>query len=231
MIDAVNVAYDDVAANNFMTSVSGNRVEFHEFITLFTDGQGVRMRETIENAAVLQPILTTVASLYEPYQGTYYFAGPTSPDHRPLFQPGFDYNFVHCGGQTPSGYQVYNTPSDYNDITFAYDDNTLLNQVDKFSLDLNNINHPNRSAIIIEQLEDQPRKCYHNVNRGASGGKVYKFNDNTFNYNYTLTVKDSLGINQPTLIQNLENGLYIIEKNFNDGTQEQKTILKTNNND
>lgn len=231
VVDFVNTPYEEVAADNFMTSISGDRIEFHEFITLFTSGQGVRMRETIENEAVLQPLLTIVSSLYEPYSGSYYFAGPNNPNDRPLFQPGFDYKFVSAGGQTPSGYQVYNTPSDYDDISFVYDSNVIINEIDRFSLDLDNITHPNRSAIVIEQLEDQPRKCYHNVNRGASNGKIIKFNDNIFNHNYTITEQDSLHINQPTLIQNLENGLYIIEKNYDDGKQEQNTILKGNNND
>jgi hypothetical protein len=55
--------------------------------------------------------------------------------------------------------------------------------------------------------------------------------DNIINTNYTITEKDSMSINQPSLIQDLENGLYIIEKNYNDGEQEQNTILKINNND
>jgi hypothetical protein len=227
VIDNVNVPYIDIDVNNIM--ISDDRLEYFEFKTTFTDGQGIRLRETIENEAVLQPALTSISSLYEPYQGDYFFAGPNLPNHRPLFQPGFDYKFVSCGGNSQSGFQIYNTPSDYDDISFGFDANTILNQADKFSLDLNNINHPNHSAIVIEQIEDQPRKCYNNVNRSASGGKIIKFIDNIPNYNYTTTVKDSLSINKPTLIQDLENGLYIIEKNYTDGTQEQKTILKDNN--
>ena len=230
VIDFVGVPYENIDVNNIMDI--DTRVEFFEFKDNFTDGQGVRMRETIENDPDLQTWLTPVSSLYEPYQGSYYFAGPTQPDHRSLFQPGFDYTFISAGGQTPSGeYQIFNTPSDYEDINFIFDTGNILNEVDRFSLDLENIYHPNRSAIVIEQIEDQPRRCYHNVNRGASNGKVIKFNDNIPNHNYTVTVKDSMSINQPTLIQDLGSGLYIIEKNYNDGTKEQKVILKGNNNE
>lgn len=230
VIDFVDVPYENIDVNNIMDI--DTRVEFFEFKDNFTDGQGVRMRETIENDPDLQTWLTPVSSLYEPYQGSYYFAGPTQPDHRPLFQPGFDYKFVSAGGQTPSGdYQIFNTPSDFEDINFIFDAGNILNEVDRFSLDLENIYHPNRSAIVIEQIEDQPRRCYHNVNRGASNGKIIKFNDNIPNHNYTVTERDSIGINQPALIQNLENGLYIIEKNYDDGTQEQEVILKRNNNE
>lgn len=224
VVDAVGTPYQDIDVANIMDT--DTREIFFSFKNNFTDGQGIRMRESIENRALLQSWLAPVSSLYEPYSGSYYFAGPIVPDNRPLFQPGFDYKFVRAGGLPPN-YNIYNTPSDYDDISFSFDTSVVLNKVDRFSLDLNNINHPNRSAIIIEQLEQQPRKCYHNVNRGASGGKVIKFNDNTPNANYTVYEKDSIGINHPTLIQDLDNGLYIIEKDYDDGTQEQKTILKS----
>ncbi len=228
VVDATNTPYEDIDVNNFM--VSDNRIEFYGYNTSFTEGQGIRMRETIENEAIIQAILTPVSSLYEPYKGNYYVAGPSNPDDKPLFQPGFDYKFVSAGGQTPNGYQIYNTPSDYEDTTFVYDSSIILKEIDRFSLDLDNIYHPNRSAIVIEQLEDQPRRCYHNVNRAISGGKIIKFNDGVLNGNYTIIEKNSSDINQPTLIQDLENGLYLIRKQYNDGTQEQKIILKQNNN-
>lgn len=226
VVDGVATPYQDIDVANIMDT--DTREMFYSFKNSFTDGQGIRIRESIKNRALLQSWLAPVSSLYEPYSGSYYFAGPTVPDNRPLLQSGFDYKFVRVGGLPPN-YHIYNTPSDYDDISFSFDTSVDLNKMDRFSLDLNNINHPSRSAIIIEQLEQQPRKCYHNVNRGASGGKVIKFNDNTQNANYTVYQKDSMSINHPTLIQNLDNGLYIIEKNYEDGTQEQKTILKSGN--
>ncbi|WP_299684368.1 hypothetical protein [uncultured Dokdonia sp.] len=231
VVDAIDIPYVDIDGTNFMISTPQGVIEFNEFITIFTEGQGVRMRETINNEPILQAILTTIACLYEPYSGDYYFAGPSNSDNKPLFQPGFDYKFVSAGGQIFNGYQFYNTPSDYEDTNFVYDVNTIANAVDRFSLDLESITHPNKSAIIIEQLDDQPRKCYHNINRGASSGKIIKFNDGVPNNNYTITDKDSLQINQPTLIQDLENGLYLIQKEYDDGTQEQNMILKGNNNE
>ncbi|WP_299213494.1 hypothetical protein [uncultured Dokdonia sp.] len=229
VLDVTNTPYENIDTRNFM--ISDDRVEYHEFKTRFTDGQGIRMRETIENEAVLQAILAPVSCLYEPYSGDYYVAGPTTQNDTPLFQPGFDYKFVSAGGQAPNGYQVYNTPSSYENTSFVYDAGTILNEVDRYSLDLEKIYHPNKSAIIIEQLDDQPRRCYHNINRAVSSGTVIKFTDNILNHNYTITPKDSVGINLPTLIQDLENGLYLIEKNYNDGTQEQEVILKGDQND
>lgn len=82
---------------------------------------------------------------------------------------------------------------------------------------------------IIEQLESQPRKCYHNRNRSPIGGKVIKFRDAIPNEHYTVTDQDSTSINNPTLIQDLENGLYMIRKDYNNGSHEQETLLKTGN--
>jgi len=48
------------------------------------------------------------------------------------------------------------------------------------------------------------------------------------NANITVTPKDSLGILDPNLILDLETGLYLIETNFDDGTQDQQVILKEN---
>jgi hypothetical protein len=56
-----------------------------------------------------------------------------------------------------------------------------------------------------------------------------KFNDNVLNANVTITPQDSTAINNPNLIQNLGQGLYKIEKNFNDGSSQETIILKGNN--
>ena len=41
--------------------------------------------------------------------------------------------------------------------------------------------------------------------------------------------QDSLQINNPNLIDNLQQGLYMIDKNFEDGSIQQTIILKENN--
>jgi hypothetical protein len=58
--------------------------------------------------------------------------------------------------------------------------------------------------------------------------RIIQFNDNIPSTNVTITPKDSLQINNPNLILNLENGLYNIKKQFNDGTIEERIILKQN---
>ena len=89
----------------------------YECADRFTPGQVVRMTEAIledeENDFSLAQ--THLSSLYEPYQGEYYGAGPTLPIHTPLFQPRFDYTFIDCCCNYPQ-------PSDYYDISFNYTD-------------------------------------------------------------------------------------------------------------
>lgn len=160
--------------------------------------------------------------------GEYYLVGPLPTQHNPpLFQPGFDYKFVECCCDYPQ-------PADYTDISYSINTLNVLNSATVYETDYESIIHPNHSAILIKEVEDAlgfsyPRKCYDNNNRKPSGGKITRFNDNVFNANVTITSKDSLGINNPNLINNLPNGLYSIEKEFQDGNVEQTVIVKENN--
>ena len=192
-------------------------------IDSYTPEQGLLMRYNLSVAdGELEDVVGTIRSLYEPWKGEYYFAGPaqTDPIYFPHFQPGFDYHFVACEGD-------YQVPSEYIDVDFQYSTTPVLNHSKySFSVPL----HPDHTAIIIDQIDDsQPRKCYNNYNRTPTGGKVTRFNDGAFTTNITETPKDSLGINDPNLIQNLQPGLYKIEKTLEGGYMEEEVILKNNN--
>jgi len=50
-----------------------------------------------------------------------------------------------------------------------------------------------------------------------------------FNVNVTITAQDSLSINNQNLIENLENGLYKIDKIYEDGSTEETVIYKDTN--
>lgn len=186
-----------------------------------TMGQGIRMREAIEEG-YYDAALTDIASLYEPYAGHYYVDGPLEPNP-PLFQPGFNYKFLKCSCDCPE-------PSDYYDTSFSYT-NTVVLSISKYETNFSAITHPNHSAIFI----DIPmcgavhvRKCYDNYNRKPKIGSVTRFNDGVFNGNVTITPKDSIGINDPVLIDQLESGLYNIKKEYGDGTKEENVIYKQN---
>ncbi len=197
-----------------------------------TTGQGIKMREYIETAITnsfpLADAEVDVSALYEPYSGSYYNSGPYLPEHTPLFQPGFTYSFLRCYGD-------YDQPSPYGDTSFSYTNGNILLSIDKYESDYSTITHPNRSAIYIAQLDgyvvNRPRCCYNNNNGFASDGRTVKFHDGVVNNNYTITERDSTAINDPHLINNLENGLYKIEKEYPDGTQTQTVIYKGEGNE
>jgi hypothetical protein len=196
---------------------------------IFTPGQGVRMVEHIQTSTSLGALLTDVSALYEPYSGEYYNSGPFDSElHRPLFQPGFEYRFVECNGNYPQ-------PADYYDVSFPFNQNNILLSITNTETDFRSITHPNHSAIRIDQevngvqVFPQPRKCYDNWNRRPNSGIVTKFNDGVLNTNVTVIPQDSTSINNPQLIQNLQPGLYKIDKVYNSGAVDQTVILKNNN--
>ncbi|AFL80374.1 hypothetical protein Aeqsu_0871 [Aequorivita sublithincola DSM 14238] len=53
-------------------------------------------------------------------------------------------------------------------------------------------------------------------------------NVGVLNGNVTITPKDSLGINNPTLINDLDPGLYNIKENYDDGAIKENVIFKEN---
>ncbi len=191
------------------------------------------MHELLANAPTMLNAETDIATLYEPYKGEYYLAGPFDPNvHTPLFQPGFNYRFVECDGNYPQ-------PADYYDISYPVMWNNILLVIAEDDPHYENISHPNHSAIYIAEVDhldssdafdyEYPRKCYDNTNKAAESGLVTKFNDGVLNTNITIMPQDSTSINSPQLIQNLQPGLYKIDKVYENGATEQTIILKENN--
>lgn len=190
-------------------------------------GQGIRARETLisDTNGKFAPVKTTIESLYEPYKGEYFVESGTNDElYLPLFQPGFDYKFLECCCDYPE-------PAEYNDISFSYSTNSLLT-ISKYETDFHLITHPNHSAIqikfspILGNQFSPPRKCYDNWNVRPRSGTIIHFLDGIFNTNVTIKSKDSTGINNPTLIEDLEPGLYKIKKKYKDGYTQEKNIYK-----
>ncbi|MEZ4794625.1 MAG: hypothetical protein R2773_03960 [Flavobacteriaceae bacterium] len=220
-VDPTGRPYSDYEpeVKNYMSYTS-------ECADYFTVGQGVRMRWFLElwdnnypTAGIVE--LFGPEELYYPFRGEYYLAGPHTKDHHPMFQYGFTYKFVDV-----SQADVYNQPSDYSDTSFWYGQ-----AVETFYPTHNQpIEHLNHRAFIIQELGDpQPRMCYNNANRAPSNGNLIQFTDGIPNGNYTITPQDSLQINNPSLIEQLNPGLYNIQMNYNDGTVQDNTVLKENN--
>lgn len=196
-----------------------------------TTGQGIRMKEAIEDDrnGIFSDAQTSFAALYKPYKGSYpmYYPMP-GPYTKPLFQPGFDYRFVECCCD-------FQQPAPYGSTNFTIDPNNILKIVDRFEFNYETIFHPNHSAIIIDQVDNafqeynHGQRCYDNYySPPIIGGTLIRFNDNIVNNNVTITPKDSTGINNPNLINELNPGLYNIRKDFIDGSSEENLIYKEN---
>jgi hypothetical protein len=203
------------------------------FFKNLTMGQKIRMWEAIEEDTYGEfdaaKNIDGIASLYEPYRGEYYLSGPFDPAiHTSLFQPGFEYRFIECDCECPQ-------PLAYGDPAFTSNNSNIVKSISKFENDFTKIWHPNHTAISIVPPNPQVLandfgvwRCYDNNNKSPNGGSVIKFNDNVFNNNVTITPKDSTSINNPTLIDDLQPGLYKIEKNYEDGSQQETVIIKEN---
>ena len=195
----------------------------------FTAEQGIKIYTTAMNTSTtgISNAVTSMESLYEPYKGEYYNAGGVPAGFvYPHFQPGFDYHFVRCSGYYPQ-------PAPYNE-QFSFNSADKLLSVDKYDHFYHSIVHPNHSAIRILQVDSssehkQVQKCYNNFNWSPKSGNVMRFNDGYFNQNITLTQKDSIGINDPALIETLPAGLYQIQKEYEGGATEQVIIQKGDN--
>jgi len=128
---------------------------------VFTIGQAIRMREAIladPNDTYLNAS-TTIASLYEPYDGVYKPCCWGFSERPPVFQPGFDYEFVYCQDIIPLS-PGRTEPWPWGDLSFTTGD--VVYSFDKFYSDYDEIEHLNHLAIRILQIEDQPRRCYSN---------------------------------------------------------------------
>jgi hypothetical protein len=195
----------------------------------FSTGQAIRMHERVaaDPYNIYAQTLNTIASLFEPYKGEYYYAGPLLPgESTPLFQPGFTYRFVECSGNFPA-------PAPYGTV-FSYNITTMLNYIEVDETDYSQIYHPNHSAISIQEVDEaknttEVQKCYNNYNSNPDGGVLIKFNDGVFNTNVTVTPQDSTQINNPQMINNLQPGLYNVIENYNDGSTQETVIIKENN--
>lgn len=216
----------DVDTKNFMNN--GTECPFDALLPNvqggFTIGQGVRMHERITTSNSLAQTETTFEALYEPYKGAYSTTVNTTIS--PIFQPGFDYKFIRCFGNYPQ-------PSYYNEV-FGFNRINVGPPVGRYETDFSTIYQPNNSAIIIEQLVQfdevfEAQKCYKpNGNGYPTFGTKTQFNDGVFNYNITIAQLDSAAVNNPQFIDQLDPGLYRIEKTHQDGSVEDNVILKEN---
>lgn len=199
----------------------------------FSIGQKIRMLETIELDSELIvvnqklfPAITTIASLYEPYDGSYDLGG--SFPNPPTFQPGFDYEFVDCScSSIPLNCDL---PVLYEETSFQ-DLGTIYGTISCDENNYTSIVHPNHTAIKIIQLDDpQPRRCWDNNGTGPQpiGGTIIRFKDDLFNLNISREQIDAKMIIDESYFRSLEKGLYKIEIYYDNGTIDERMIYVRN---
>ena len=199
----------------------------------FSIGQAIRMREyiAVDPDNILHQVTTDYEALYEPYKGEYstYIGEPN--DNPPLYQPGFNYRFKSC--ECPE-MDPCASPTDYDNIDFSFTETSLLT-ISKFETDYSAITHPNHTATTIDlplttNHTQNERKCFDNWNSPPIiGGTITDFHDLEFNNNVTITPVDSTTINNPSLVDDLDPGLYNIKKQHIDGSIQETNVLKENN--
>lgn len=217
----------------------------------FTNGQGVRMRETIAIPSLnFNDVSTTVTSLYEPYKvetietissnihsltdngdGTAEVCRLKSFTLNHYFQPGFDYDFYNQSDI------VFNHHVDKNDLYGILDTGVLryvkINQVNPNFIDITDDYVISMSDMNSGTILYEPIVCMRPVDvcvtEPYSRGRVMS-TTNLANPNVTIKVLNSQEASDANLEQDLESGkFHIIEKTTTSGATIQKTIYKREN--
>ena len=240
-----NLMYENIDISNYM-SLTQRSANMH-----FTNGQGVRMRETTEIPSLnFDNVSTEVASLYEPYKvetietistdihsltdngdGTAEVCRLKSFTLNHYFQPGFDYDFYNQSNI------VFNHHVDKNDLYGILDTGVLryvkINQVNPTYIDITDNYIISMSDMNSGTILYEPIVCMRPVDvcvtEPYSGGKVIS-TTNLANPNVTIKVLNNQEASDANLEQDLENGkFHIIEKTTTSGATIQKTIYKSGN--
>ena len=240
-----HLMFENVDLRNYM-SLNGDFARPFN-ICHFTNGQGVRMRETLAIPSLnFNAVETTVASLYDPYKieniytlstttqsmldngdGTAEVCRWNSRAINHYFQPGFDYDF----------YQGNNLKhhNDKEELYGILDEGILrsvkISQINTNYIDITNqyvIDHSDISnGIIFYEFEPCNSPSIVCETEPYIGGKVSTTSVISNPVDLQTNILDSLEISDPDLEQNLENNKYhIIKKTTISGAKIQKTIYK-----
>ena len=231
-----------------------NYMHYASEINHFSNGQGVRMRESIENDinGHLQEKLTPIASLYEPYRVE--MIGTISDEIHSLtdngngtaevcrlknftlnhyFQPGFDYWFYQ--GNTTNETHHANRTDFYGILDEGIlryvkigqiNPSFLTNEFDSYITSYSDI----QNGVIFYEATPCLLPEIICITEPYDGGKITT-TTNLANPNVTIKVLNNQEASDPNLEQSLENNKYhIIEKTTTSGAIIQKTIYKSGNN-
>ncbi len=235
--DCLGDIYVNVPIKNFM---SNNIYQLNNYYRNlrdhFTPGQGVRMRETIENIpSIFGSIRNTVESLYEPFdvhiEVDYDWVLSETQNHDGtvttcygekivhVFQKGFDYDFYKWEG------------GDASNSTFEYSVGRLQLPVNELPLQAVKINQVSNTNIIVFESSAgiRPNPTAHCTTARPNSGKVITSNLDGSNATIRDMNNQELQSSDDEIIQTLEsNKRHTLIKDYDNGERKEKTVFKTN---
>ena len=247
--DCIGDIYVNVPIRNFMSrNLLYVNNYYNNLRNHFTQGQGIRARETIEDNPNnhFSDAQTTIASLFRPYKEEFNLSTPVIVSTTELrdgietctiqylesfihyFQPGFDYNFYLSNGTTIEHSHTL-------DELYSIQDDGLMRGIKIGQIDTSNI-EPDEfgyQGISVDGVVNYIQMCYKPAKNCTLDpflrGQVLS-SDNLANQNNNIKILNSQETKDPDLEQNLENGkFHIINKTTNNGVTTQKTIYKDDN--
>ncbi|WP_299015097.1 hypothetical protein [uncultured Polaribacter sp.] len=233
-VDCTNTPYKDIQVLNYMASNSYLGIR-----KSFTNGQGVRMRETIKNNlnTIYANVQNSISSLYEPYFYEITGAEGNENINSTKDDPNISQNIIVC--RNPLLISKFQKGFDYNFYTFdTWDDkNAPINPVLDFKK-VNNeyavVKNKYKHAIKINQISNNI-KIYTNLGgyRGficksepATAGRIVTASNLGSNDISVKNLNEKQVVN-PNLVKELEKGKYhTITRTTKSGVSTQKTIYK-----
>jgi len=235
--DCLGDLYVNVPIKNFMSNNIYRLNNYYRNLRdHFTPGQGVRMRESIENVpSIYGNVRNTVESLYEPCDvhvevdydwvlsetqnrdGTVTTCYGEKIVH--TFQKGFDYDFYHWDGNDTPNY------------TYEYSVGRLQLPINELPLQAVKINQVSGTEIIVFESSAgiRPDPNAHCTTARPSSGKVITSNIDGSNATVRDMNNQELHSKDEDLIQTLEtNKRHTLIKDYDNGERKEKTIYKTN---
>jgi hypothetical protein len=234
-VDCINTPYRNVQILNYMATNTYLGIR-----ESFTNGQEIRMRETIENnlMTTYANVQNNISSLYEPYYSVILGAEGNENIYSTKDDTKIPGNILIC--RNPVLIKKFQKGFDYDFYTFDNWDyvNTPTNTVFDFSKTANDyiiIENKNRHAVKINQINNNNIKGYTNLGRSkghicksepATSGKIIS-KTNFGSYNFHIKDLNEKEVINPNLEQELESGKYhTIQKTTKSGITTQRTIYK-----
>lgn len=235
-VDNQGDPYVDIQVTNIMRNIPIANVSELPILESFTPGQFTRMRATIQTNPFLLSKVKSESILYSAYKwndsyaqyNTNYFypGGPWDNAIESRLTPGLTYTLQRCTNQ---GVGPFLSPADYPIQNF------IVNvPVDELfyadTLTPSRVVHELYYSIRIHELDDQINGTYAcwDPQVRISSGRIIRFKDNILNANVEIQQLSESEASDQQLEENLQPGLYAVERQLNTGQIQQNVVRKDN---